>query len=211
MPENSQDNLRIGSCRLLVTFFAELINAFGRQRAKAWEKKPQKTWKKTIRFGGGLFHFFKNNFIPYFSGRFPIWRAYFSKGLVQPPTSISWLNQLEMGLVVGLRSWEFVDLTFCLFWGKTRCFANKKMGSFQQMVPFLAALVVSARWKPGKVFGKGRMGEVVNVEVPIYFSFDSFHSIILHLQPKKLRWLTMEHQAFEDVPPIKHDDFPLPC
>eukprot|EP00434_Breviolum_minutum_P035909 symbB.v1.2.031798.t1/scaffold3725.1/size51411/3 len=30
----AEDNLRMGSCRLLVTFFAELINAFGRQRAK---------------------------------------------------------------------------------------------------------------------------------------------------------------------------------
>ena len=36
------------------------------------KKNPKKPEKKTIRFGGGLFHFFKNNFIPYFSGRFPI-------------------------------------------------------------------------------------------------------------------------------------------
>ena len=36
---------------------------------------------------GGWFHFFLKTFTPIW-GRFPIWRAYFSDGLVQPPTSL---------------------------------------------------------------------------------------------------------------------------
>ena len=50
--------------------------------SKTW----QAVWEDDIPFlGGGFKHFW--NFHPELWGRFPIWRAYFSDGLVQPPTS----------------------------------------------------------------------------------------------------------------------------
>ena len=63
-------------------------------------------------------------FIPIFWGNDPIWRAYFSNGLVQPPTRGGFNRKFDWCFDVWTLPWRFVCYRlmnrcfFCFFWGQ---------------------------------------------------------------------------------------------
>ena len=72
------------------------------------EKKPL---RNDMKWRSRLWHFtYFLYFYPETWGKDPIWRAYFSDGLVQPPTSIRWPNCVELELWIFF-GWFYTNWT----------------------------------------------------------------------------------------------------